>query len=599
VSVTVPAPPELPRELTPLPSPPAAPGAPAVPPHERTQAPQGLRRRPERDEPGPSSSRPQSRGWVRVEESGWVGWVGPTPAPATASRALRLAPWLLLGAFLAVELVICFAQFTGPFLDEGIYVTAGLRTLQGHGIADNYLGWFSGSLLWPVIAALGWKLAGLAGARAAAALCVTAGMAGMVAATGDLFGPRTRAFAALAAVTSGPVIALGHLAVYDTAAVAFAGGAFWAVSEFLRRDDRAWLVGAALLYALAGLSKYPVLGFLAPPLALLILTARGRRAALDLSLFAMVAGAVLLVYFMANRAQLIGFVRFRTHENPSFGVTTAQLAYSQVYYTAVPLALALAGAVLLGRRSPTRQMGRRPAPALPGGRRPAPAGGLGPPPGDRGRTPSGGRWLAPALLTGVVAAPVYHLATGNPSGDQKHVVFGLLFILPLAGVALERAFAGRRRLPAALLTLGLAVFAFAQVVRTDESWPDLRSSAAVLSADVHPGERLLVNSAWVEDAYLYARGRVASPYDLYDVYRVEHLASPVDVCAFQWFVVVPGGEAWPAAVRAQMLRCGTFHEVYSARATLTNLGSNLRFVTYTEPIEIWRNAAGALHAREP
>ncbi len=475
---------------------------------------------------------------------------------SSVSRAVRLAPWLLLGAFLAVELAICFMQLTGPFLDEGIYVTAGLRTLQGHGIADNYLGWFSGSLLWPVIAAFGWKLAGLAGARAAAALCVTAGMAGMAGAAGNLFGARTRAFAVLAAVTSGPVIALAHLAVYDTSAVAFAGGAFWAVTEFLRRDDRAWLVGAALLYALAGLSKYPVMGFIAPPLALLILTGRGRRAALDLFLFAMVAGAVLLIYFMADRAQLIGFMSFRTHENPSFGVSTAQLAYSQFYYTAVPLLLALAGAILL----------------------------------------KGRRRLAVALLTGVIAAPIYHLGTGNPSGDQKHVVFGLIFILPLAGIALERAFATRRRLlPATLLTLGLLLFAFTQVVRIDESWPDLRASANVLSADVHPGERLLVNSAWVEDVYLYSRGRIDTPYDLYDVYRIEHLAKPVDVCAFQWFVVVPGGEAWPAAVREQMLRCGSFRELYTARTTLTNLGSDLGFVTYTEPIEIWRNEARQPH----
>jgi hypothetical protein len=534
---------------------------------------------------------------------GAAGAVAPARATARSlSRAIRLAPWLLLGVFLAAEFAICFATPTGPFLDEGIYVTAGLRTLQGHGIADNYLGWFAGSLLWPVIAALGWKLAGLAGARAAAALCVTAGLAGMVGATGNLFGRRTRAFAALAAVTSGPVIALGHLAVYDTVAVAFTGGAFWAMSEFLRRDDRAWLLAAALLYAFAGLSKYPVLGFTAAPLVLLIVTGRGRRAALDLFLFTMVAGAVLLIYFMANRAQLIGFMHFRTHENPSFGVSTAQIAYSQVYYTAVPLLLALAGAILLERRRrasrshgdgsiASRSRGDRSLPPRPPGSDSASMAlerrSL------ASRLPAG-RWLAPALLTGVIAAPIYHLGTGNPSGDQKHVVFGLLFILPLAGVALERAFAGRLRLlGATLLTLGLLVFAGAQVVRIDESWPDLRSSAAVLSAHVHPGERLLVNSAWVEDAYLYSRGRIDSPYDLYDVYRVKHLAKPVDVCDFQWFVAVPGGEAWPAAIREQMLRCGSFREIYAARATLTNLGSNLRFVTYTEPIEIWRNEAGS------
>jgi Dolichyl-phosphate-mannose-protein mannosyltransferase len=580
VSVTAPPPRELlPRELLP---PADSPGAPT--------------------EGAPASSAPTTappRELLPPADSGATTAGTSTTAPArertssvsraAVSRAVRLAPWLLLGAFLAVELAICFMQLTGPFLDEGIYVTAGLRTLQGHGIADNYLGWFSGSLLWPVIAALGWKLAGLAGARAAAALCVTAGMAGMAGAAGNLFGARVRAFAVLAAVTSGPVIALAHLAVYDTSAVAFAGGAFWALSEFLRRDDRAWLVGAALLYALAGLSKYPVLAFIAPPLALLILTARGRRAALDLFLFAMVAGAVLLIYFMADRAQLIGFMSFRTHENPSFGVSTAQLAYSQFYYTAVPLLLAFAGAILLVRRrivtlSPPEH---RPTSVGPSEHHLASAGL---PERRPALAPLRANWVAGALLTGVIAAPIYHLGTGNPSGDQKHVVFGLIFILPLAGIALERAFADRRRLlPAAALTLGLLLFGCVQVVRIDESWPDLRASANVLSADVHPGERLLVNSAWVEDVYLYSRGRIDTPYDLYDAYRVKHLAKPVDVCAFQWFVVVPGGEAWPAAVREQMLRCGSFREIYTARTTLTNLGSNLGFVTYTEPIEIWRN----------
>jgi hypothetical protein len=585
VSVTVPPPSELaPRERA-LRGPAPEVDLPELPPEVRPPAPsRGPGGWPE---PDTSAAPPGWRSGLQADEPERVGLSSP-PSP---SRALRLAPWLLLGVFLAVELAICFAHFTGPFLDEGIYVTAGLRTLQGHGIADNYLGWFAGSLLWPVIAALGWKVAGLAGARAAAALCVSAGLAGMVAATGNLLGPRTRAYAALAAVTSGPVIALGHLAVYDTAAVAFTGGAFWAVSEFLRRDDRAWLVGAALLYAGAGLSKYPVLAFVAPPLALLILAARGRRAVLDLSLFALVAGAVLLVYFMANRAQLIGFASFRTHENPSFGVTTAQIAYSQVYYTAVPLLLALAGAVLLARRR------RALVPAPPEGRGAVPTPLAG---GRLAPSPPGGRWLAPALLTGVLAAPVYHLGTGNPSGDQKHVVFGLIFILPLAGVTLERAFAGRLRwLGATLLTLGLLVFASAQVVRIDESWPDLRASATVLSADVHPGERLLVNSAWVEDVYLYSRGRISTPYDLYDVYRVEHLGRPVDVCDFQWFVVVPGGEAWPAAVREQMLRCGSFREIYASRATMTNLGSDLRFVTYSEPIEIWRNESATKAAGHP
>jgi hypothetical protein len=469
----------------------------------------------------------------------------------TTPRVLRFAPWLLLGVFLLAELVVCSMQFGGPFLDEGIYVTAGLRTLQGHGISDDYLSWFSGSLIWPVLAAVGWKLWGLAGARAAAAICVTIGLAGMLKASGNLFGQRVRAATAVAAVTSGPVIALAHLAVYDTLAVAAAGGAFWAVTEFLRRDDRSWLCAAALLYALAGLAKYPVLMFVGPPLVLLVVAMRGRRARMDVGLFAFVAGAVLLIYFLTNRSQLTAFEVFRVKDNPSFDVTRAQILYSQMYLTAVPLILAAAATMLLKRRR-----------------------------------------IALALLTGFVGAPIYHLYTGNPSGDQKHVVFGLIFTLPLIGVTLSHAMRRWRWLLAVPALIGLAAFALVQVVRIDEGWPDLRASSSVLVHDVRPGEMLLANSAWVQAAYLYSHGRISDPYDLYEVSRIERLATPVNVCEFQWFVEVPGGEPWPASIRRAMRNCGTFKEIYASSATVTGLGRSLSFVTYRAPIEIWKNEMG-------
>ena len=440
-----------------------------------------------------------------------------------ASRVLAVAPWALLGLFLAAELAVSALEIRGPFLDEGIYIAAGLRTLQGHGITDNYTAWFSGSLLWPVIAALGWKTLGLAGARAAAALCVTAGLLGTLKAAGNLFGLRVRAATALAAVTSGPVIALGHLAVYDTLAVGAAGCAFWTITEFIRCDDRSWLCATALLYALAGLAKYPVLLFIGPPLVGLLLATRQSRARMDIGLFGFIAGAVLLVYFLADRSQLAAFEAFRTNENPNFHVSRDQIAYSQVYLTAVPLVLAVAGATLLERRR-----------------------------------------IAFALMSGVAGAPVYHLVTGNPSGDQKHVVFGLLFMLPLIGVTLSLALRHRRALLAVPALLGLLVFGGIQVVRIDEGWPDLRGSAAVLVKDVRPGERLLANSSWVEAAYLYDHGRITSPYDVFDASRVARLHG-LDVCSFQWFVEVPGGDPWPQSIRSAMSRCGTFRRIYSSK----------------------------------
>lgn len=467
--------------------------------------------------------------------------------PRTHSRVLVLAPWLLLGGFLAAELVVCALRLTGPFLDEGVYIVAGLRTLGGHGISDDYLSWISGSLLWPLIAGIGWKLWGLAGARAAAAICVTIGLAGAIKATGNLYGTRVRAGAALAAITSGPVIALGHLAVYDTLAVAGAGGAFWAVTEFLRRDDRAWLCVAALLYALAGLAKYPVLVFIGPPLVFLILAIRGRGAAMDIGVFGFIAGAVLLIYLLADRAQLAAFESFRLSDNPSFDVSREQLIDLQVYFTAVPAILAVAGLALVERRR-----------------------------------------VGLALLTGAIGAPVYHLMTGDPSGAQKHVVFGIIFMLPLIGVTVAAALR-HMRLLAIPAVIGLTCFALVQVVRVDEGWPDLRPSAATLVRDVHPGERLLASSSWVYAAYLYSNGRIENPYEVYDVYRIQHLPSPVNVCAFQWFIEVPGGEAWPASIWRAVARCGTFHRVFASRVKVTGLGGNLHFVTYWGPIEIFKN----------
>ncbi|MGO9488061.1 MAG: hypothetical protein ACLQBB_03415, partial [Solirubrobacteraceae bacterium] len=471
---------------------------------------------------------------------------------------LAMTPWLILGCFLIGELVVCALRLTGPFLDEGVYIAAGLRTLQGHGISDDYLSWFSGSLLWPIVAGLGWKAWGLAGARAAAAICVTVGLAGAIKAAGNLYGKRVRAGAALAAVTSGPVIALAHLAVYDTLAVAAAGGSFWAVTEFLRRDHRGWLCAAALLYALAGLAKYPVLVFIAPPLVLLILATRGRGAAVDVGLFAFIAGAVLLVYLVADQTQLAKFETFRVNDNPTFHVSREQLIDLQIYFTAVPLILAATGVLLLERRR-----------------------------------------VGLALLSGVVAAPIYHLYTGDPSGDQKHVVFGLLFMLPLIGVTLVSALRGFRALLAVPVLVGLVCFALVQAVRIDEGWPDLRPSAALLARDVHPGEKLMASSSWVYAAYLYADGRIKSPYDIYDTTRIEHLGAALNVCSFQWFIEVPGGEPWPASVWEAVRRCGTFRKVLSSRAAVTGLGSNLHFVTYWGPIEIFKNEPGAHSKNEP
>ena len=164
--------------------------------------------------------------------------------------------------------------------------------------------------------------------------------------------------------------------------------------------------------------------------------------------------------------------------------------------------------------------------------------------------------MAIALLTGVIGAPLYHLLTGSPSGDQKHVVFGLLFMLPLIGITIDRALRQWRKALAIPALIGIAAFGAVQLVRIDEGWPDLRAAAAVLDRDVRPGQKLLASSTWVEAAYLYQHGRITSPYDLYDVYRVTHLGTAVDVCSFSWLVEEPGGEPGPPRSSRRCIAAG-------------------------------------------
>ena len=101
----------------------------------------------------------------------------------------RWTTWLIVG----IWVLFCLAtlNYNGPFFDEAIYVTAGLRTFEGHGFSDGYLGWFTGlHLIWPVLAATGYKIAGLMGTRTVAVILATVGFIAIVQAAKNLFGQK-------------------------------------------------------------------------------------------------------------------------------------------------------------------------------------------------------------------------------------------------------------------------------------------------------------------------------------------------------------------------------------------------------------------------
>jgi 4-amino-4-deoxy-L-arabinose transferase-like glycosyltransferase len=124
---------------------------------------------------------------------------------------------------------------------------------------------------------------GLAGARVAAGFLVAIGLGAAMRATKNLFGPTAAAWGFVACAVSAPVLALGHLAVYDVVAVAGLGISLMALTELARTDHRGWLLVAAGAFAVGVLGKYPT-AFMAPVLIALLFALRGRLARVDLVL---------------------------------------------------------------------------------------------------------------------------------------------------------------------------------------------------------------------------------------------------------------------------------------------------------------------------
>jgi hypothetical protein len=472
----------------------------------------------------------------------------PIPHSRSVERRDARWTWLALALFVAFQVVVILQQRTGPFLDEGIYITAGLRTLEGHGLDDGYATWLSGSLAWPVVSALGYELAGLVGARLVALVAVTIGVTAALKASANLYGHRVRLMAAIFVLPWGPLLALAHLAVIDALAVCGLGLSMWALTELARRNHRGWLTLSALGFAGAVLAKYPV-AFLAPPLLALLVALRGRRSLIDVSIFVLAAGALLQIFFLPLREQLSSFVTWRMANDPDFGVSLPTVALTLGLATAVPFAIAAAGVAATPRKG-----------------------------------------VALALLSGMVIFPLYHLLTGSSVSANKHVVFGALLALPLLGLALARGF--ERRAGGALTSVAVALFGLVgvhQMDLLDRSWPDVRPAEAYLKAHVEPGDVVLSAGHWPYLPGLYGEGRLASPWDSYDAYRIQDEGFDRSLCEVDWFVEERLGAAWPPEVLAQIQACGSFAEVHRSLSPVTNLANDFRLVDYEVTTVVWRN----------
>ncbi len=499
-------------------------------------------------------------------------------------RGLRWAAWLIVALWFIVSLATI--DYNGPFFDEAIYITAGQRTLEGYGLSDGYMGWFAGSLLWPALAGVGFRVAGLVGTRLLALLLVTAAFAAILRATENLFGPRAAFWTALALALCGPLLALARLGVYDAPALTGVAVAFWAITELARRDQRFYLGIAAVAFMFGLFSKYPM-GLMLLPLLGVLFFLRRSKFLLDVGIWGFIALAITLAFLLPARQQVAALVAWQTVNKPTFGVSRSMILAGILYAGALPALLSLGGWLVARRR----------------------------------------RGLATVLLLNLLLWPAYHLLSANPVSVNKHLVFSFALSYPLAGLALGALWdglgrarraageewavdapapaSGPRRPPAwrlwltrsAALSIVLVLGAYAaiQVNQSDHAWPDPRPAAEYLVAHVQPGQKLLVNESWPYTMYLYAQGRITSPWDVYDYYRITHGEAEMDLCAYDWFVDSQGSYAWPPAVRQGILQCGSYRQVFSSTSNVIALGADWNYVRYPVRVEVWQriSAGGA------
>lgn len=465
-------------------------------------------------------------------------------------RVDELAVWGAIGLFVVAQATRLAVQASGPSMDEGIYLTAGLRTLQGHGVADGYLTWFAGSLLWPVVGSIGHMAGGLPGARLVALALVTLGLLGALQATANLYGRRARRWAALLLLGWGAALGVGRLAEYDAVAIAGIGLCVWALTHFARRDHRLWLVASAVALFVGIIGKYAA-AFCLPCVVWLLLALRGHRRWADLTMFLFVLGGLLLAYFLPFRWQLAAFPAWRIENNPDFGATLATNVTTLAYHSAVPTALALVGLVAAWRWD---------------------------------------RRVATPLFASTLLFPAYHVLAGNTVGAHKHVVLGMLLAVPLIGFALDRLV--RRRVGTAVAVMVLAAFAAVgwwQSILIERYWPDVRPTVAYLRAHVEPGDLIANNGSWAYTLGLYSHGSLERPSDHRDVYSVANEPLPRPLCEFDWFVDQNNHNDWPDSVTDRIRSCGTFELVHSTQEPITQLGADLRPVTYGVRTDVWSN----------
>lgn len=413
----------------------------------------------------------------------------PVAQPATRRRM----PWTLLSLLAICVLQVTLALRSGangtPFEDEGLYVYMGHRMIDHllHGaFLSEYPGaYFSGAPgFYPVLAALGDSVGGLAGARVVS-LLFALGATGCVFGLGrSLYGRRAGLLAALVFVLCGSVIYQSDFATFDSLTLFLIAAAAWLTVYSVRHDRFLWAPVVAVLLVLAFYAKYAGAAYAPVVAAIAVTCARpGDRLLVLRRTVVMLLSGIALGYFVFvlwGRSLAHGIAVTTTSRAIINPASAHDLVHQIVLWVGPWLALATVGALLTRRE----------------------------------------KLLTAVLLLGSVVGPLQQVRIGESTSLAKHVAFGMVFACPLIGLLLARLLDRLRLLTVPLVAavavcLGLSGMHYSAEFLT--GWVDDRPLIAPMASLIAatPGKPILGDQPAAERYALRTRTQPLQWTDTY------------------------------------------------------------------------------------
>jgi 4-amino-4-deoxy-L-arabinose transferase-like glycosyltransferase len=388
----------------------------------------------------------------------------------------RVHAWwpLLLVLSLQAALAITTLHNTA-FQDEGLYLYAGRQLLQawmgGPAPVEQYAFYFSGyPYIYPVIGGALDMLGGLELARALSLACML-GVTGLAyLCTRRMFGARPALFAAAAYAFIGTVLYVSRLATFDALClflIALAAAiALRAATE--RRLGPTLILGPLLTLAI--LTKYAAMLFVPPVLGLLVVgsvTYLGWRPMLPRVAVAVASLgiSVALTLLLMDQQALHAIVHSTTSRVPGLEAPRWEMFKHALYMGGVVYGLGLFGLVLIFLRQPRFAM------------------------------------IALVLFGSALLIPAYHIYERETISFDKHLAYGLFFVVPLAGYAMawmggsmdwnEKVPSSAAQRPFGVAALAAVLIVFVLGLQQSQwlysSWANSSAVSAVLHTQMRDG----------------------------------------------------------------------------------------------------------------